>query len=248
MARIDKGLTGAFSGTVGPVIGYMWRGRMCMRSRPQHVSNPRTAEQMRHRGDFRRMVQLAASMRSAVMAGLHEASVAEGMTEYNLFVSLNFGCISDGEIDYSRLRVSVGDVAPVAVESVAVDDGNVLRVAFGRASSPLRCKGADEVRLYAYCPELAEGRLSLPVHRRAGRIDMALPDEWAGLGVKCYLFAGDDRQRCSESVFADPSTGVAAEAEQPENVTAAGGGEASEAAAPPRQADPSQLSLFDGFL
>lgn len=253
MAKANNGLLGPFSGAVGPVIGYMWRGRMVMRGRPRQVANPRTERQMLHRGDFRRMVQLAAQMRPAVMPGMHEASLAAGMTEYNLFVKLNFGCIGGGVIDYSRLKVSTGDVAPVAVLSSAVDGTGTLRVAFGKAPSQRRPDAHDEVMLYAFCPELGEGRLALPVYRKERQIAMALPDGWAGREVAAWCFVRDGRGHCSESVCAAPAEAAAATAEasaESGNTLAAtavadeGSAGASAATGP---ATVRQLSLFDGF-
>lgn len=255
MAKIDNGILGGFSGHVGPVIGYEWRGRMCMRSMPRRVRNPRTEAQTAHRDDFRRMVQLAATMRVAVRTGLHTVSVEEHMTEYNLFVKLNFGLLGADGIDYSRLRVSAGDVAPVGITAAAVDDGNVARIAFVRNPLHQRADADDRVYLYAFCPEAGEGLLSAPVLRRDRRLAMQLPDGWAGREVHLYCFVQDWRQHCSETIYVVlgetvETTIEPALTQEAPVATADGAGEeaAAAAAAPQSGAETLQLSLFDGFI
>lgn len=42
MATYKKGILGAFSGTVGPVVGASYRGKDVIRSRPKKSSKPAT--------------------------------------------------------------------------------------------------------------------------------------------------------------------------------------------------------------
>ena len=255
MAKIENGILGGFSGQVGPVIGYMWRGRMCMRAMPQRVRNPRTEAQTAHRADFRRMVQLAATMRAAVRTGLRMASVEEHMTEYNLFVKLSFNALGADGIDYSQLHVSAGNVAPVGLTSAVVDGDNVARITFEKNPLRLRADADDQVYLYVFCPDAGEGRLSLPALRRDKQLAMQLPDGWAGREVHFYCFVQDWHKCCSETLYACPGQAVEAAA-MPTEAEAAPDGENRGAGAEPAAAAPQaqpygaerQLSLFDGFI
>ena len=85
---------GAFSGTLGGAIGYLWNGKWCMRSRPSAVHNPRTPEQVAHREMFKREVQLAAELRWAVVESMSAMAREMGMTAYNHFVSVNQAAFS----------------------------------------------------------------------------------------------------------------------------------------------------------
>ena len=116
MAKQRFGINDAYRGTVGTVIGYEWRGKWCLRSRPLRVRNPRTAKQQSNRMLFKQMVDLASHVRLALKKGLRGVSLGMYMTECNLFVKRNKECFSlDSEgrlsVDWERLVVSEGEVA-----------------------------------------------------------------------------------------------------------------------------------------
>ncbi len=206
MAKQYGSYLGGFSGKLGPAIGYMWNGRWCMRSRPAQVHNPRTEAQVAHRTAFKGEVQLAARMRWAVMQGLTASARELGMTAYNLFVSLNQPAFSleAGQlvVDWSRLQLSVGPVAPVQGGEVSVHEGNVLSVSFEKNPLHAPASAYDSVRLYAYSPSTGLGYLTAPVYRRSQRIEALLPDEMAGSEVHLYLMVQDEAGRCSTTAYA----------------------------------------------
>ncbi len=78
MAKQRFGVNDAYRGTVGTVIGYEWRGRWCLRARPLHVRNPRTAKQQSNRQLFKQMVDLASHMKFADGGGLGESDCQRG--------------------------------------------------------------------------------------------------------------------------------------------------------------------------
>ena len=202
MAKQDKnGIMGSYRGTVGPVIGYLWRGRWCVRSKPRSVGNPRTEAQQKQRILFREMVQLAGHMTAALRHGMRGASLEERMTEGNLFVRLNKECFTQQGVDYASLVVAVGPVAPVAFTRATVDAAMVVHVDFERNSLQRRCSGDDEVRVYAYCPALQQGVLSAAVYRRSMHLDVALPSHWARQEWHLYGFVEDYAQRASGSQY-----------------------------------------------
>lgn len=204
MAKQQNGYLGGYSGRLGPVVGYLWRGKWCLRVKPGKVHNPRTDRQQSHRHLFKAMVQFASRQSQVLRIGMRQVSHDEGMTEQNLFVSLNSQSFSlvDGalEVDYSRLLFSCGPVAPVAFGKPAVDDRRVLTVSFERNPLHMRSSGEDTVYLYAYCPAAKRGLLSAPVYRRSQSLSMMLPDEWEGEEVYLYGFVTDYAGRASQSV------------------------------------------------
>lgn len=223
MAKQSYGILDGYRGTVGPVIGYQWRGKWCLRARPRRVHNPQTEAQQEHRMLFRDMVQLAGRMKHALRLGLRSASLEEQITECNLFVKMNKERFTPQGVDYKALEISRGPVAPVAFVEAAVGDDNVLRTRFERNPLHLRADGDDRVFIYAYCPALQEGCLSAGVCRRSRRLDMALPDEWAGLEVAFYAFVQDFKLQTSDTIYLDDSAMEADEMpEDPEPATAGG--------------------------
>src|ERR1700759_5858378 len=53
MAKIPNGILGAFSGTVGPVIGQTWKGKAVMRSKPGPRKTPPSVRQRAQMSKFR---------------------------------------------------------------------------------------------------------------------------------------------------------------------------------------------------
>ena len=134
MAKQRFGINDAYRGTVGTVIGYEWRGRWCLRARPLHVRNPRTAKQQSNRQLFKQMVDLASHMKFALRKGLRGVSLGMHVTECNLFVKRNKECFSlDGEgrvvVDWERLIVSEGEVAAPGFTGTVLMDTRLMDTA-----------------------------------------------------------------------------------------------------------------------
>lgn len=205
MATISTGYLGGFSGSLGPVVGYQWRGRWCLRAKPQLVKNPRTEEQQRHRMMFREEVRLAARMNWVLRETLEELSLAEGLTPCNYFVKDNQRCFGfDGErltVDWSRLALSHGPVAPVAFDVPEVTEGTVLTIDFEKNPLHVSAGQYDKVYLYVFCPEVEQGFLSAPVYRRAQRLSVALPEVMAGREVQLWGLVQDGAGRWSETIY-----------------------------------------------
>lgn len=214
MARQRYGIVDGYRGSVGPVIGYMWRGRWCLRSRPVHVHNPRTEPQQRNRERFRQTVLLASRMKEALRVGMHAASMAAGMTECNMFCRLNRGLVSvEGgsmTVDHARLQLSCGPVAGVEVEAVEAAGEGVMALTFSSEGG----SSADRVRVYAWCAEREECLLAADVARREGAASVALPEGWRGCTAHLYLFATDYRGRASATAYGGSVAWEAAPAAQ----------------------------------
>ena len=205
MATISTGYLGGFSGKLGPVVGYQWRGRWCLRARPEWVRNPRSEAQQRHRMMFREEVRLAARMNWVLRKTLEECSLDEGMTPGNLFVKENQRCFGWAEgrltVDWGALVLSHGPVAPVAFGAPEVTAGCRLTVAFERNPLRVRADKYDRVYLYVYCEAVGRGYLTAPVYRRDGRLSVALPDEFGGREVQLWGLVQDEKGRWSETIY-----------------------------------------------
>ena len=204
MAKQRFGINDGYRGTVGTVIGYQWRGKWCLRARPRFVRNPRTEAQQRNRGLFKQVVQLAGRMKEALRTGLHDSSMQLHMTECNLFFSLNKECFAVEDevlaVDYERLILAQGDVAPVGFGN-AVEREGTLTVAFAPNLDERHGMGTDEVYLYAWCPDCGEGRLSMPAYRYSGEVGVTLPEDWQGHEVHLYGFVLDRKGHASDSQY-----------------------------------------------
>ncbi len=172
MAKQRYGINDGYRGAVGTVIGYQWRGKWCLRAKPRFVRNPRTERQQENRGLFAAASRMASRMGEALRVGLHEVSLEHHRPPCNHFLSINKDCFSleDGRlaVDFGRLAVSQGPVAPVGFQQPTVAGGHVT-VPFEKNPLHLRADSDDKVYLYAWCRELDEGLLSVPAYAARGR-------------------------------------------------------------------------------
>ena len=201
MAKQSGSYLGGFSGRLGPAVGYMWNGKWCLRAHNPMVRNPRTEAQVEHREVFKQEVQLAASMRPAIVKSMTGLAREAGMTSYNLFVKVNQPAFSVVEgrlqVDYSALRLSMGDVPQVELREMAWTDDNVLTVKF----RPGQGQSTDYVYLYVYVPERAQGIISAPVYRYQKQISFMMSSYFIGYEAQVYLMTMSEDGRWSESLY-----------------------------------------------
>ena len=213
MGNIGRGFFDGFSGRLGNVVGYQWRGRMCVRSMPSHYSDARTPEQLRQRALFKAVVGFAARARQVLDTGLRQVSLDAQMTESNYFMRVNKRCFSmmasgdpsagQGElaIDYENLLLADGPVAPVRFYDLQMVDEATLRVDFEKNPLHRTVRSEDLVYLAAYCPELGAFDLSLPAYRRSNAVAISLNPYWIGREVHLWGFVADGKGRASQSQY-----------------------------------------------
>jgi len=226
MGKTNHGFMDGFSGRLGNVVGYQWRGRMCVRSMPSRYRDAQTPEQMQQRALFKAVVRFAARARKVLKIGLRCASLNAQMTESNYFMRINKRCFAltaaDGtatsgettthqaettadlealEVDYENLMLADGPVAPVAFGMPQMIDEMTISIDFEKNPLHRTVHSDDLVYLVAYCPELGDFDLSAPVYRRSNRLTMSLNEMWAGREVHLWGFVVDRDGRASQSQY-----------------------------------------------
>ncbi|MBP3763909.1 MAG: hypothetical protein J6I49_08560 [Bacteroidales bacterium] len=205
MAKLEQGILGAFSGRVGTVVGYTWRGRSCVRAYQRVVAYPNTVGQQLERDWFVAMVRFASRAKAALKLGMRHRAYDAQMTEGNYFVFKNKQHFTrNGDllrVDYARLSISEGPAADVYFKAPQFAEGEVVSVDFEKNSLSLRASSEDSVYLFAYAPGVDEGYLSAPALRRSKTLKMNLPQHWAGAEVHLYGFVVDREGRSSNSTY-----------------------------------------------
>ncbi len=230
MGKTDFGFMAGFSGRLGNLIGYRWRGRMCVRTMPSHYRDARTPEQLQQRALFKAVVRFAAKARQVLKKGMNAVSLDAQMTESNYFMRVNKRCFAlaagtssprqrndeagstglEGEtamnqgeliVDYENLLLADGPVAPVAFYEPQMLDETTLSVDFEKNPLHRAVKWEDLVYLVAYSPELGDFDISAPVYRRSNRLTMSLNPYWVGREVHLWGFVVDGNGRASQSQY-----------------------------------------------
>ncbi len=230
MGKTDFGFMAGFSGRLGNLIGYRWRGRMCVRTMPSHYRDARTPEQLQQRALFKAVVRFAARARQVLKKGMNAVSLDAQMTESNYFMRVNKRCFAlaagtpsprlrndeasstglageettnQGEliVDYENLLLADGPVAPVAFYEPQMLDETTLSVDFEKNPLHRVVKWEDLVYLVAYCPELGDFDISAPVYRRSNHLTMSFNPYWVGREVHLWGFVVDGKGRASQSQY-----------------------------------------------
>ena len=210
MAKVYGGYMGTVIGKLGTSVGYLWKGRHVFRAYVPHINYPNTELQQAERDWFISMVRFAATARQALLLGLRDRAAREQMTEGNWFVKSNkqhFHHTDDGiRVDYSRLSLSEGSVAPATATAAVVDMDGILTCNFDKNSALHRSKASDNVYLYIYNADLKRGLLAHPTRRSTAHISCLLPDGWQQQQLHCYLFAVDAQGHSSPTSYISPLT------------------------------------------
>ena len=105
------------------------------------------------------------------------------------------------KVEWGRLVLSEGPVAPVAFGAPEVREGTTLVIPFERNPLHVRADNYDRVYIYVYCPEIERGFFSAPVYRREQRLAVVLPEDFAGREVQVWGMVQDAAGRWSQTLY-----------------------------------------------
>lgn len=208
MGIILQGYNAPVIGRVGSSVGYLWKGKACLRTYCRHINYPNTEGQQRQRNWFVGMVRFASAATDALRLGLRQKADEAQMTEGNYFIQQNkqHFRLNEGhlEVDYDQLRLTAGSAADVYFHNPKFEENETISVGFEKNMMSFRASGDDNVYLYIYAPGREEGYLSAPVARRSKSLKVSLPEQWAGEEVHLYGFVIAKDGRASNSTYIGP--------------------------------------------
>jgi hypothetical protein len=154
MGRIEKGILGGFSGTVGTVVGGTWKGIAYMRSKKTSKTTSFSPLQLDQQARFSTTIKFLQPMTSLLSLSFREYAVK--MTGFNNAMSYTMknaitGTYPSYEVNYSTALVSRGDL-PNAIAPAATTTGSEVfytwtpNVGIGKAAA------TDKAILAVYCP------------------------------------------------------------------------------------------------
>jgi hypothetical protein len=195
MAIFKKGILGGFSGKVGTVIGFNWKGRDVMRRVPTHVHDPQTDAQRSVRQRFSLVNHFCAACLPTVQVGF--AANAGNISEYNVAVRENYnnGCIQgtldNFSLDYSRVALSHGQhVNPTGINAAMSGDGsNTINVTWtDNSSTDQSIASTDIVMICVFNPTLTASTSNNGDFTRRDQIGtISYPATWSGHTVEVFV-------------------------------------------------------------
>lgn len=156
MAILRNGPNGGFSGKVGSVVGYKWKGLDVIRGLPRKSHKPRSEARLANEKKMKLIMDILKPLKLFIRMGFRHAAEPLNMSAFNLALSLNkknaiSGQYPDFEIDWDKLRMSQGDRA--GVENLTAErTGDGLRVTWAKEVDSDRGHPEDLISFATYSP------------------------------------------------------------------------------------------------
>ena len=207
MAIIPQGITGPFIGRVGPVVGYVSRGKSIMRGRP-NLSKSRKPSPLQRQQHAK--FSLMNKFLGPIIPFLNETkkTVDIDLTGYNKAFSYNVknaitGTYPDLMINYNTVLLTRGDLPNVRSSEVESFSPGQITCRWTDNSGTGLAGPHDKAFLAVYCPEISNNwmyKLDLSERSAGGCLfDAAL---FSGRSVRIYLgFLSSDGKEVSDSLY-----------------------------------------------
>lgn len=160
MAIIRNGVNGSFSGKVGSVIGYEWKGIPVMRGLPKKRTSPPSEKELANRERMRIMQKFLQQSKDFLRLGFQLEAEERNMSAFNAAMSYNKkhavgGSYPNLNVDYEKLLVSKGTLISPVNPSVVYTDGK-LYFKWDAAAAPSKV----HVLLFAFTEDMSDRNAS----------------------------------------------------------------------------------------
>jgi hypothetical protein len=206
MAIYNKGILGAFTGKVGPVVGSQWRGKNVLRSLPRKSNRIATDTQLLQRKKFGTVTAFLSQIQPVITRyyGVENSfktrrnqAMSYHMKEAVTFVDPDF------EMLYHKVQVSKGDLISVENPTATAIANTGLSFAWGNNAGQGQALENDTLVLVVYEPTLGEAFFQLNLALRSDEtVEIPLPSYLSGLSVHVWLaVASADEKRYATSKY-----------------------------------------------
>lgn len=206
MAKYTDGVTGAFSGKVGPVVGSSWNGVPYMKSKGNARTSAATGAELANREKF----AAAHAWLKPLLPILRVGFDGYSRTSYGYNAAKSYmlkHTMADGQVLPDRVKVSAGELVVSPDMNVVLTADRKLQFSWSPAYIP-GTQGKDQLMVLAYHPE--DARVSYQLHgafRESGEQLLDLSADFSNKTIHVYAaFVAADRSRQSDSVYFGPIT------------------------------------------
>lgn len=206
MGTYEKGIIGAFSGKVGPVVGATWRGKDVMRSLPRKSSKPATLNQKLQRDKFTMVTEFLTPLNPIVSR--YFGSNTELKTRLNQAMSYTMKEAvtyndPDFEWEYNRALISRGNLIGLNNGAAAAGAGQSITITYSNNSGIGDAEATDQLVVAVYEPTSKTTLYSLNAGTRTlGTGTLAVPAFLSGLKVHVWAtFASADEKKYATSEY-----------------------------------------------
>jgi hypothetical protein len=205
MAKLSQGINGPFSGKVGAVVGYTWKGIPVMRGRPSPRTKPFTPKELNHQAKFRLMNKFLRPANNLLNVTFDHLAI--GMSAFNKAFSYNVknaitGVHPNLAIDYGMALISRGDLPGAESAAVSSVSPGLLQFTWTDNSGKGKAKQTDKLFVAVYQEEIANWEYQLDIATRSqGTCEMVLKN-FPGKSAQSFIgFMAADGKDASNSLY-----------------------------------------------
>lgn len=206
MGTYNKGILGAFSGKVGPVVGATWRGKDVLRSLPKKTNRLATAFQQAQRSKFGMTTEFLSGVQPVIKryfgndTGLktrRNQAMSYLMKEAIVFNDPNY------EWDYTKVLISKGDLLGINNGQVVAGSGQDLTFSWTDNSGQGEAQVTDKLVVVVYEPTSKATVYSLNAASRDDEsATVQLPSFLSGLEVQVWAtFVSSNDKLAATSIY-----------------------------------------------
>lgn len=204
MARYSNGITGPFSGKIGPVIGSSRNGVHYMKGKGDPRTSKASEPEQANRNKFSTVTAWLKPLLPLLRVGYQGYSrTSYGFNAAKSYTLLN--SMENGEVLPERVKVSIGDLPLSADLTVSLIDDRKLQ--FNWATDHVAtASGKDQLMVLIYHPESRTAIYEIHgAFRETGTQVISLVSDFIDKTIHVYAaFVAADRSRQSESIYFDP--------------------------------------------
>ncbi|MEK6494997.1 DUF6266 family protein [Myroides odoratimimus] len=185
MAEIKDGILGGVHGTVGTVVGFMWRGRYFIRSKPQKSNILATEAQVLQRSKLGVVSSFVSKFKDFINEHYPQAllnnKLASGK-EQLISMLMKEGIVNvEGEpcIDIAKVLVSMGPLPPAVIKKINQLKTGRIKVQWDNSITNVLTKDTDRLSIIAYSESLdLVAEIRAIAKREDKYVHFDLPKEW----------------------------------------------------------------------
>ncbi len=206
MATSNQGLFGIFSGRIGKLIGYNYKGRQAFRITPKKSTKPPTVAQQAQRFRFALAVHFLSPLKSIISKGYGnnrgKTSQTNQCNGYHTKHAIK-GEFPDLEIDYSKVVLTTGRLCRVADVEMLSKRTSCIDFSWTNYIQPYMYSETDQAILVAYNPSQQRHQFIRTNSTRADQCaTLEVPLAFSGHKVHCWMmFISPNGKEFSTSTY-----------------------------------------------
>lgn len=206
MGKYNKGILGAFSGKVGPVVGASWRGKEIVRSLPKKTTRAASDSQVAQRLKFTTVTNFLNPL-YPILSRYYGSNTGD-LTRLNLAMSYHMKEAMEFQdplyrMKYNMVQIAKGDLLGIQGGTVASSSANTLSFSWINNAGQGEAMATDKLVVAVYEPTTKTMLHALAVADRSTQSgNLLVNSSFSGLNCEVWAtFASANEKKYATSIY-----------------------------------------------